>query len=202
MLSNAIEGVNSAFFYSDSTQHLQYEEEILFGHFMTTVNDAIEWQLTLEDMEYKSESESLNVPTSLWWEPQPFHVSTQDNLSFRPATPKACSSPGYLNAVHCCLTYEEDDESSPDPRMEDHSPEDNILAYHLPRHCRRKGQWHRRTLSDCIIGWWCLDVRTCSREALAHPQKLTTWSVPLPVPVQFESITPHSRRCPTVHRPQ
>ena len=38
MLSNTIERVYTAFFCSDSAQHLQYvEEEILFGHFMTTL---------------------------------------------------------------------------------------------------------------------------------------------------------------------
>ena len=43
MLSNAIKKVYTAFFYSDSAQYLQYvEEEILFGHFMTTLNDAFE----------------------------------------------------------------------------------------------------------------------------------------------------------------
>ena len=41
-------------------------------------------------------------------------------------------SPGYLNAVCHQLTYEEDAGSSPDPRMEDHSPEDDILAHCLP----------------------------------------------------------------------
>ena len=58
---------------------------------------------------------------------------TQENLSFRPATPKACPSPGSLNRVHHHLTYQEDEESSLDPRMEDHSPEDDILAHHLPK---------------------------------------------------------------------
>ena len=38
----------------------------------------------------------------------------------------------FLNTVHCCLIYEEDEESSLDPRMEDHSPRDKILAWCLP----------------------------------------------------------------------
>ena len=50
----------------------------------------------------------------------------------RPVTPRAHLSPGSLNTVHHCLTYQEDEESSLDPRMEDHSPEDDILACHLP----------------------------------------------------------------------
>ena len=47
MLINAIERVYTAFFCSDSVQHLRYiSEEILFGHFVTTLNDTFEWELT------------------------------------------------------------------------------------------------------------------------------------------------------------
>ena len=43
MLSNAIEQVYTTFFCSDSAQHLRYiSEEILFGYFVTTLNDAFE----------------------------------------------------------------------------------------------------------------------------------------------------------------
>ena len=42
-LSNAIKRVYTAFFCSDSAQHLQYTaEEILFGHFVTALNNALE----------------------------------------------------------------------------------------------------------------------------------------------------------------
>ena len=34
--------------------------------------------------------------------------------------------------MHCCLTYEEDEESSLDPRMEDHSPGEDTLAHCIP----------------------------------------------------------------------
>ena len=47
-------------------------------------------------------------------------------------TPRAHTSTGFLNTVHCHLTHEENNESSLNPRMEDHSPEDTILASHLP----------------------------------------------------------------------
>ena len=54
MLSNAIEWVYTAFFYSYSAQHRCYKsEEILFGHFATTLNNAFEWELALEDGGYK-----------------------------------------------------------------------------------------------------------------------------------------------------
>ena len=99
---------------------------------MTTQNDAFEWELALDDTGYKSVSESLSVPTPLCQEPHLFHVLTQENLSFRPVTLTACPSPGSLNTVYHCLTYQEDEESSLSPRMEDHSPDDDILAHHLP----------------------------------------------------------------------
>ena len=52
-----VERVYTAFFYSDSAQHLCHvEEEVLFSHFMTTLNDAFEWELASEDIEYKSGS--------------------------------------------------------------------------------------------------------------------------------------------------
>ena len=42
-LSNAIEEVYSAFFYTASTHTLhQQSDEILFGHFVTTLNAAFE----------------------------------------------------------------------------------------------------------------------------------------------------------------
>ena len=50
-LSNAIERVYTAFFGCGSAHHLLYtEEEIIFSHFMTILNDAFEWELALEDM--------------------------------------------------------------------------------------------------------------------------------------------------------
>ena len=53
MLSNAIEWVYTAFFCSDSAQHLRYiSEEIVFVQFVTTLNDAFEWELALEDGGY------------------------------------------------------------------------------------------------------------------------------------------------------
>ena len=40
-LSSAINKVYTAFFYSDSAQHLQHiEDKVLFSHFMTILNDA------------------------------------------------------------------------------------------------------------------------------------------------------------------
>ena len=54
----------------------------------------------------------------------------QENLSFRPATPRTHPSPSYPHAVHHQLTYEEDATSL--VMIENLSSEDDILAHHLP----------------------------------------------------------------------
>ena len=48
-----------------------------------------------------------NVPTPLCQAPQTCHISMQENLSFRHATPRAPPSPSYPHAVYCQLTHEE-----------------------------------------------------------------------------------------------
>ena len=66
MLSNTIEMVYTVFFCSDAAQHVRYiSEEILFSHFVTTLNDAFEGELALEDIGYESGSESLYISTPL-----------------------------------------------------------------------------------------------------------------------------------------
>ena len=54
---------------------------------MTTLNDAFEYELALEDKGYESGSESLNIPTPLHRTSHLYHVSASENLSFNPATP-------------------------------------------------------------------------------------------------------------------
>ena len=140
MLSNAIEWVYTAFFCSDSAQHLRYiSEEILFICFMTTLNDAFKWELALEDGGYESGSESLSIPIPLCRAPCLYHVSTCENFSFGPSTPKVHSpqQPGKLTTVHCHLTFEGDDDSSSldsntlHTRMEHHLPEEHPMAHLL-----------------------------------------------------------------------
>ena len=59
VLSSTIEQVYNAFFYSTSTHLLcQQSDEILFGHFMTTLNATFESKLALEDEAYESSSEN------------------------------------------------------------------------------------------------------------------------------------------------
>ena len=60
VLCSTIEQVYNAFFYSISTYLLhQQSDEVLFGHFVTTLNAAFESKLTLEDEGYDSGSENL-----------------------------------------------------------------------------------------------------------------------------------------------
>ena len=66
VLSNTIEQVYNAFFYTTSTHLLcQQSEEVLFSHFMTTLNAAFESKLALEDEGYDSGSENFNIPSPL-----------------------------------------------------------------------------------------------------------------------------------------
>ena len=80
-LSDAIEQVDAAFLYSNSAQQLwNLPEEILFSHFVTTLNDTFERELILEDEGYESGSESLHIPTHLRRAQWIFHVSMSENL--------------------------------------------------------------------------------------------------------------------------
>ena len=83
ILSVATERVYMAFFCIESSQQLcTSSEEILFGCFMTTLNDAFEHELAQEDEGYESGSESLNIPTSLCRAPCLYHVSACENLPY------------------------------------------------------------------------------------------------------------------------
>ena len=63
VLSSTIEQVYNAFFYTTSMHLLcQQSEEVLFGHFMTTLNAVFESKLTLEDEGYESGSEISTYP--------------------------------------------------------------------------------------------------------------------------------------------
>ena len=66
VLSSAIEKVYTTFFYTTSSHFLcQQPEEVLFSHFMTMLNVALESKLIMEDNRYESGSESFNIPPPL-----------------------------------------------------------------------------------------------------------------------------------------
>ena len=120
MLSSAIEHIQNAFFYSASMHLLhQQSDEILFGHFVTTLNAAFESKLTLEDEGYDSGSKNFNIPTPLRRTTKIHHISSVKNPSFDPdpVTPyNTGTREPHHRLVHRCLTFsssEEDDDDTP-----------------------------------------------------------------------------------------
>ena len=80
-LSNVTEWVYTAFFWSNSAKHLNnISEEILFGHFTTTLNNTFEWELALEDGRYQSGSESLSISAPLHGALCLHHISASENF--------------------------------------------------------------------------------------------------------------------------
>ena len=119
-LSCTIEQVNNAFFYSTSTHLLcQQYDEILFGHFVTTLNATFESKLALEDKGYESDSENFNVPTPLRRTSKIHNISSVGNASIDPDLFTPCSSgsrESHCRLVHRFLTFsssEEDDDDTP-----------------------------------------------------------------------------------------
>ena len=105
-LSAAIEEVYSAFFYTSTYTLHQQSDEILFGHFATTLNVAFEQKLALEDEGNKSGSENYNIPTPLRKMPKIHHVSSIKNASFNPNLVTPCSMVQcHLRPVCGWLTY-------------------------------------------------------------------------------------------------
>ena len=103
ILSSTIEQVYTAFFYTTSMHLLGNQpEEVLFSHFMTTLNDA--------DEGYESGSEISNLPTPLERTSRIHHVSSDENISFNPSIPHTTAT-SQLNhkPVHCCLSFSNSD---------------------------------------------------------------------------------------------
>ena len=91
VLSSAIEQFYNAFFYSTSTHLLcQQSDEVLFGHFMSTLNAAFKSKLALEEEGYESGSENFNIPTPLRRTSKIHHIYSVENAFFDWVTP--CST--------------------------------------------------------------------------------------------------------------
>ena len=112
-LSTTIEEVYSAFFYTTSTFTLhQQSDEILFSHFVTTLNAAFEWKLPLEDERYESGSENYNIPTPLRKTSKIHHISSVENALFDPNPVMPCSTvQSHLRLVCRWLTYSSSNDS-------------------------------------------------------------------------------------------
>ena len=112
-LSTTTEEVYSAFFYTTSTYTLhQQSDQILFGHFMTTLNAAFEWKLALEDEGYESGSENYNIPTPQRKMLKIHHISSIENALFDSDLGMPCSMvQSHLRPVCRWLTYGSSDDS-------------------------------------------------------------------------------------------
>ena len=119
-LGRATESVYTTFFYSPSSHTLhQQSNEILFGHFVITLNAAFEQQLSLADEGYESGSDTIDFPTPLRKTPRIHHVSNMEHTSFDPAPTTPCSTPQTPpRPVHRCLSF-----SSADSYTLDSTPE-------------------------------------------------------------------------------
>ena len=147
VLSSAIEQVYNTFFYTTSMHLLcQQSEEVLFGHFMTTLNASFESKLALEDEGYESGSDNFNIPTPLRCTPRIHHVSSDDNISFDPTTPHSTgTSQSHCKPVQCWLSFSTSDEKK--------VPQ---LTYHLPT-----APHHHRTL-------WILHSRHATSPSIPY----------------------------------
>ena len=102
--------------------HLLYQQpdEVLFGHFVTTVNATFETKLSLEDEGYESRSEYFNIPTPLRRCSKIHHISSIEHASFDPDPVTPCSTStreSNSRPVCRCLSYsssEDDDDTTTD----------------------------------------------------------------------------------------
>ena len=144
VLSNAIEQVYNAFFYSTSTHLLcQQSDEVLFGHFVTTLNAAFVSKLALEDG-YESGSENFNIPTPLRRTSRIHHVPSDENIPFDLATPHSTGiSQSHCKPVQCKLTFSSSDDE--DTLTVDNSLPSSIALLQNPI------DFHQQPSSKCTL---------------------------------------------------
>ena len=93
-LGKATEHVYTTFFYTSTSHTLcQQSDETLFGCFVIALNAAFIQQLSLADEDYKSGSDTTDLPTSLQKTPCIHHVSSMEHASFNPVTTTPHSTP-------------------------------------------------------------------------------------------------------------
>ena len=136
VLSSTIEQVYNAFFYSTSMHLLcQQSDEILFSHFVTTLNATFESKLALEDKGYESGSENFYIPTPLRQTSKIHDISSVNNASFDPDPVTPCSTgtrESHCRPVHRCLTLSSSEEEDDTPADEIPSPDSTPpVQYHL-----------------------------------------------------------------------
>ena len=119
-LGRATEHVYTTFFYSPSSHTLcQQSDEILFGHFVITLNAAFDQQLSLADEGYETGSDTIDLPTPLRKTPRIHHVSSVEHASFDPVHVTLYSTPQTPpRPVHRCLFFSSADSYTPDSTPE------------------------------------------------------------------------------------
>ena len=119
-LGKATECVYTTFFYSPSSHTLhQQSDEILFGHFVITLNAAFNQQLSLADEGYESSSDTIDLSTPLRKTPRIHHVSSMEHASFDPVPVTLCSTPQTPPRPVCrCLSFSSADIYTPDSTPE------------------------------------------------------------------------------------
>ena len=113
----------------------QQSDEVLFCHFMTTLNAAFEGKLALEDKGYDSGSKNFNIPPPLRRTSKMHHVSSVEHASFDPGPVMPCSTS--IRELPCrpvcrCLTFSSSEEDEDDTPMDEiPSPNSTLpVQYH------------------------------------------------------------------------
>ena len=130
-------------------------EETLYGHFVTTLNNAFKTKLAQQDEGYERGSKSFNISTPLSRAPRDYYVSTMKELSFNPTNVgQSTTSPehneehspwGYrhFSFTHCQLVFSSSDNESPvrssrcycqHPSINARSPVHRRARLSLPEH--------------------------------------------------------------------
>ena len=119
-LGRATECVYTTFFYSHSSHTLHRQsDEILFGHFVITLNAAFDQQLSLADEGYESGSDTIDLPTPLRKTLRIHHVSSMEHASFDPVPVTPHSTPQTPpRPVHRHLSFSSADSYTPDSTPE------------------------------------------------------------------------------------
>ena len=112
ILSSVIASGYATFFYITSTHLLcNQPEEVLFSHFVTTLNNTFERELALEDNGNESGNETSNLPTPLRRISRIHHISSNENISFNPSTPHTtATSQSNSKPVHYQLSFSSSDD--------------------------------------------------------------------------------------------
>ena len=195
VLSNTIEQVYNAFFYTTSKHLLhQQSEEVLFAHFVTMLNTAFENKLALEDEWYESGSDNFIIPTPLKQTPRIHHVSSDDNISFDPLLHTA-----QLPASHIASLYDASYHSVPlimkkvlqlifkllTAQHHHRTPwvlySSHMTSPSIPWWPRR---WRGRGFPNSTTRWWPLDYRRNPGQTSMYTQTFSaTFTVSLPMSI-------------------